>query len=732
MQDSHTSGQATHSWIKRAAGLFAAANTHPRNGSQSDVRHDFRIETLEPLIVLSASSMCGAAVSDILNVDHPEANEYAPPDADDTDPSETPATVHRFEETNGDGESDLFDHAPTSPTTDPPALDLTTTNASEFTSQLVQDLENLLREVRDDLLTSATGKDVQIVLAPTINIVGDNNHLTIQFNVDATGAHQITSGGDGDLPTLPADPTNPAPPIDSPTDDSVATFSDDFRTIDGTENNLQNGTGFGATGSTLVRLAPADYADGLEAPAGADRSSAREISNLVNDQETSMRNEEGITDFLWLWGQFIDHDIDLSQVDSGESFPITVPKGDPYFDPDGTGTAEIPLTRSEYELDANGTRQQYNVLTAFIDASQVYGSDTESQMRLRSFEGGQLDMPENLLPTEIDARGQKSFYAGDERVGENIALSSMHTLFAREHNRIATDLAATEYHDRDLSDAAVDEEIYQRARAIVGAELQHITYHEFLPTLLGEGALSAYTGYDATVDPSVATEFSTAAFRFGHTTLSPQLLRLDAAGKEIAAGHVSLRDAFFATDTLIESGIDPILQGAAANVSQTIDPYIIDDIRNFLFGAPGEGGMDLASLNIQRGRDHGLSSYNDTRESLGLDRFECFEQVSSDPEIVARLKSAYESIDDIDLWVGGLSEDHAGDGNLGETFRTIIVDQFERLRDGDRYWYETALSASDLAMVKETQLSDIIRQNTTADTVQDNVFVLPNHGTSYV
>ena len=279
-----------------------------------------------------------------------------------------------------------------------------------------------------------------------------------------------------------------------------------------------------------------------------------------------------------------------------------------------------------------------------------------------------------------------------------------------------------------LFDRTHDEEIYQRARAIVGAQIQKITYDEFLPVLLGHDGIDAYAGYDPHVNPNVSTEFSTAAFRVGHTMLSGEIMRLDPYGNEIAEGHLALRDVFFDPEPILESGIGPILQGLEAEKSQEIDPYIVDDVRNFLFGPPGAGGFDLASLNIQRGRDHGLASYNDTREALGLDAAKCFEDISSDPEVVHRLKAAYDSVDDIDLWVGGLSEDHVADGQVGETFHAIISDQFERVRDGDRFWYERSLSHKDLAYVEQTSLADVIRRNSTAVPVSDNVFyVAPSH-----
>ncbi len=168
----------------------------------------------------------------------------------------------------------------------------------------------------------------------------------------------------------------------------------------------------------------------------------------------------------------------------------------------------------------------------------------------------------------------------------------MHTLFVREHNRLAEKIAKIHPH---LS----GEKIYQKARRIVAAQMQVITYKEFLPVLLGPNAILEYKGYQPGVDSSISNEFSTAAFRLGHSLLSPQILRLNKNSKEIKYGHLALRDAFFAPNRIIdEGGIDPLLRGLAKQAYQDLDVLIIDDVRDFLFGQPGEGGFDLASLNI--------------------------------------------------------------------------------------------------------------------------------------
>ena len=487
----------------------------------------------------------------------------------------------------------------------------------------------------------------------------------------------------------------------------------------------------GATEAQLFRRFVPDYVDGASAMAGAARPNAREISNAVSAQPIDVAtNSLGASDFLWQWGQFLDHDIDLTDgVDPPEPANILVPSGDSFFDPDGSGIAQILFNRSIYDPETGtapgNPRQQLNEITSWIDASNVYGSDEGRASALRTLDGtGKLkESPGRLLPfnstglPNAGGSGPELFLAGDVRANEQVGLAAMHTLFIREHNRIAEAIAGR-------SPEMTGDGIYQQARRLVAAQMQIITYEEFLPALLGDGALPPYRGYDDGVNAQIANAFSTAAFRFGHSALSPILLRLDESGSPIPAGHLGLRDAFFRPDRLVaEGGIEPLLRGLASQPCQRIDPFVIDDVRNFLFGAPGAGGFDLTALNIQRGRDHGLPGYNDVREALGFGRASSFAEITSDSEIEARLASVYEHPDQVDLWVGGLSEDPLRGGHLGRLFAAILVDQFVALRDGDRFWYERDLTRGELDRVRGTKLSDVIRRNTAiGDELQDDVF----------
>jgi hypothetical protein len=505
-----------------------------------------------------------------------------------------------------------------------------------------------------------------------------------------------------------------------------------FYSIDGAGNNLSH-QAWGSVGQDLLRTAPAQYGDGISSLGGADRPSARLISEVIASDTTDggVPNSRLMSDWVYAWGQFIDHDIDLTSAGTGsqlEAANIPVPTGDPYFDPNSTGTQVINFNRSEYDpntgTSTRNPRRQINDITAWLDGSMIYGSDPVRADAIRSHVGGRLLTSDgNLLPlntaglpnaNEGPTPDDQLFLAGDVRENENIELTAVHTLFMREHNRIADMI-------HNAHPSMTDEQVYQAARAIVIAEAQSITFNEFLPALLGTGVIPAYRGYNSNVNPGIATEFSTAAFRLGHSLLAPDVQFLNPDGTH-AFPSVSLENSFFNPNLVVQNGVDPILKYLATDNAQEVDNRIVPELQNFLFGQPGEGGFDLASLNIQRGRDHGLADYNTTRAAYGLQRVTSFAQISSNPDVQAELQTLYGGVDNIDLWVGGLAEDHVPGSSVGPLFTRIISNQFQRIRNGDRLWFERIYSGSTLDALEHTTLEDIIARNTVNTNLQDNVF----------
>ena len=446
---------------------------------------------------------------------------------------------------------------------------------------------------------------------------------------------------------------------------------------------------------------------------------AREvISNLVFAQDELIPNSRGMSSMVWQWGQFVDHDIDLTEAGAvPESAPIAIPQGDIFFDPFETGVQQISFFRSEYAANTGTSRprQQVNFITSWMDGSNVYGSDDETANELRTFENGMMKTSDgNLLPIGEDG----FFMSGDIRANEQVGLTAMHTLFVREHNRIAARyvIIRPEYND---------EQIYLRARRLVVAQMQAITVNEFLPALMGPNNLRPYRGYRPDVSPKIINSFSTAAYRLGHSMLPAALERLTNDGQVVAGGALPLRDAFFNPSYIQLDGIEPYLMGLCHQQCQELDAKIVDDVRNFLFGPPGSGGFDLVSLNIQRGRDHGLPDYNTLRVAAGLPAAQSFVDITFDPDLVLDLQDAYDSkINDIDPWVGMLAEDHVPGGSIGPTIHAILRTQFEALRDGDRFWYEKHLTPGEVDRMNRTRLYDVIRRNSTiaVGDMPENVF----------
>lgn len=582
----------------------------------------------------------------------------------------------------------------------------------------------------------------------TVPSVRDDTNVTLQFSAeDSLGrtASQQVSITIIDQANGPVGPSPQGIPNTGPDrrrnarndrDGRRMVDTREVRTYDGTSNNIAN-TEWGSTFIHLQRLAPSAYSDGVSALAGSARVSARVISNDVVNQDAgeTIPNTLSGSDFVWQWGQFLDHDMDLTD-GAEDAANIAIPSGDIFFDPDGTGTVEMGFNRALFDPDTGITaanpREQENEITSWIDGSMIYGSDATRNIALRvSADSAYLSTSNgNLLPFNADALVNANgfisdptqlFLAGDIRVNEQLALATMHTLWVREHNRLAAVLEAE-------FPGNTGDEIFELTRRLVIAKLQMITFEEWVPAFLGPNAIPAYTGYDPTLNASVYNEFSAAAFRLGHSMLNDQLWRLDANGDEIADGHVNLASAFFTAPMLLttETSLDPILRGLAAQRHQAIDVKVTNSLRNFLFGAPGDGGLDLASLNIQRGRDHGMPDYNSVRAAMGLPRVLSFDEISTDAATVTALSTSYASVDDIDLWIGGLAEDAVTGSNLGPLFQAIIVRQFSDLRDGDRFWYQNDLNAPEMDRVRGTTLARIIRANTSVGAeLQDNVFLVP-------
>ncbi|XP_054718455.1 peroxidase-like [Uloborus diversus] len=306
----------------------------------------------------------------------------------------------------------------------------------------------------------------------------------------------------------------------------------------------------------------------------------------------------------------------------------------------------------------------------------------------------------------------KCFVAGDSRTNMLVELTAITAVWYREHNRIANIL-------HKLNPRWTDETLFQQARRILIAELQHIVYNEFLPLLMGDEALEeyelkinpnqVYRGYDDTINPSVYNVFGAAAFRFGHSLVQDELkLYGDGYSEE---GQIPLHETYFNPQLLYHNGLDLLLRGAALKRTHSVDSYITPEVRDHLFQPPGlDYGHDLSAVGLQRGRDHGLPGYTKWREVCGLPLVEDWDDLYDimDARRADNLKEAYESVDDIDLIPGALAEHHAKGSLLGPTYLCIIGRQFRKTRKGDRFWFE---NRNQLGSFTEDQLKEIYKSS---------------------
>ncbi|HKP89019.1 MAG TPA: peroxidase family protein [Thermoleophilaceae bacterium] len=572
------------------------------------------------------------------------------------------------------------------------------------------------------------------------------------------------------------------------------------RALDGRGNNRAH-PNWGQAGTSYVRVAPAAYGDGRDAQAGG--VPPRYVSNRIfNDVGQNLFSDRRVTQWVWTWGQFMDHTFGLAE-GGDERAPIAFDPADP-LERFRNDLGVISFKRDS-AVPGTGTsganpRQQLNTVSSYIDGWSVYGGTRRRLEWLRTgpFDGRTANNGARLLTTaggylptaaargdsgsapEMAAEGalaghpQDAVVAGDVRANENIALTAVHTLFAREHNRIV---------DR-LPRRLPAELRFQIARRIVGAEQQYVTYREFLPAV--GVRLPPYGGYRPGVNPALGNEFATVGYRahsmiHGEFELDVPADRFDGDGIDhLEAQGVDVEDeggdelelkvplavAFFNPGLLPEVGLDSVAVGLASEAQYRNDEQMDDALRSVLFQIPGpvQGVTDLGALDVQRARDHGIPSYNRLRAAYGLAPKTSFRAITGessedasesidDPAILdflelrgpdgesipfgteeaeegategtrrttlaARLKGVYGSVDAVDAFTGMVSERHVPGTEFGELQLAMWRRQFQALRDGDRFFYagDRALDAiaRRYGVSYRHSLAELIALNTDVD-----------------
>lgn len=464
----------------------------------------------------------------------------------------------------------------------------------------------------------------------------------------------------------------------------------DFRTFDGSCTNL------GAPARKLwasTNRPQFSYFIGrdTEDPRGSTLPSARVVSNAIFKSSRDVFDKRGLNELATFFGQFIDHTLVATPLNKSEPLPISVPEDDPLF-------ANITKAGSKGQLiffrsnrvrvrERDNEQRPQNSLTSVLDLVSVYGPSKERADALRKKKNGLMKTsPGNLLPlntkkfNNAPRTGKEFFLAGDHRANEHPALTSLHTVFLREHNDIAKEL-------KKAFPKMKDELVYQNARKINIAQFQKIALDEWYPSVTGS-KLPAYKGFKKTVDPTVSVLFSTAAFRVGHTMVGNSVNRAAKGNKKLPP--FDLMSMFFRGVKIIRSnGIEQFLRGALRNRAQKIDAEVRDSLRNFLFtGVEGEDGIDLVAMNIQRGRDHALPSYNGIRVKFRFAKAVKFSQITKNKGVQSNLQSVYGSAGNVEAWPGLVSEDILPGSSMGPTMLAIWKNEFRRIRDGDRFYYQ--------------------------------------------
>jgi len=181
---------------------------------------------------------------------------------------------------------------------------------------------------------------------------------------------------------------------------------------------------------------------------------------------------------------------------------------------------------------------------------------------------------------------------------------------------------------------------------------------------------------------------------------------------------------------------DGYLMGLINQVAQAYDDSVTQEVTNHLFQEPGKKwGMDLAAINMQRGREQGIPGYGRWREWCGEHTIHGWEDLLGimPNKSVKNYASIYATPEDIDLWTAGITEKPLPGAMVGPTFACIIGRQFRNLRYGDRFWYEnggwpSSFTLEQLAEIRRAKLSRILCDNSDElESVQVYAMVLPDH-----
>jgi len=394
------------------------------------------------------------------------------------------------------------------------------------------------------------------------------------------------------------------------------------------------------------------------------------------------------------------------------------------------------------------------------------------------------------------------FITGDGRGNENIGLTMVHTIFHAEHNRLADDVHG---HVQALTPAEITdwtavnpasgwdygERLFQAARFVTEMEYQHLVFEEFARKV--QPMVNLFAGYHTEIDPSISAEFAHTVYRFGHSMLTETVARVNLDGTTndiplLAAflNPLAFNDGGPAGQLTAEHAAGSIVQGMTQQVGNELDEFVTEALRNRLLGLP----LDLATINLARGRSEGMPSLNQARRqffamsgnsalmpyqswadfALGLRHAESLVNFiaayGTHPTVTGDLATRRAAatrlvvgdpldpatpadgldfmlgtgawtdlggapttgVEAVDFWVGGLAEKQAPFGGLlGSTFNYVFETQLERLQDGDRLYYLTRTAGLNLLVQLEgNSFAELIMRNSSAQNLPADVFSRPD------
>ncbi|NXT47307.1 DUOX2 oxidase, partial [Pluvianellus socialis] len=522
---------------------------------------------------------------------------------------------------------------------------------------------------------------------------------------------------------------------------------------DGWYNNLLHHSR-GSVGARLLRLLPANYADGVyQALQEPHVPNARQLSNAVARGPSGLPSQRNITVLAVFFGFHVLSDILGTEKSScpAEFLNIHIPPGDLVFDPAGTGDVVLPFQRIDWAMETgqspNSPREQTNEVTGWLDGSSIYGPSHSWSDALRSFSGGQLASgPGRQLPRETDGKvpmwkaldpstgqgGPRGIYdLGSAWGNENRFLQAESIAWFRYHNYVAMMLAQEH-------PTWSDEDLFQHARKWVIATFQRIVLYEWLPTLLGR-SIPEYKGYQQHLDPSLSPEFMVSARQFLATMVPPGVYKRDTQcqfqqvpGPGGPFPAMRLCNSYWSRESpglQQAESVDNLLLGMSSQIAEREDNIVVEDLQDYWYGPLKYSRTDYVASWLQRGRDLGLPTYNQARERFGLDPLQNWSDLAphleqQDLENVAALYG--NNTARLELLPGGMLEFN------GSLFTAIILDQFVRLRDGDRFWFENTknglFTMEEIRKIHNTTFHDVLAAVTHVNStnLQPDVFVWKN------